>query len=248
MTTKAAVIEAQRALREAEGDLRRAQEAYDRARDVFDLPQIFHSVAQALPVACDALHAVHAYLKDGFNEVQSIEDVAVHLDGDAVTKTQTSANYIAEVFEAVTDAGDGIRMAKYEEEASKDRHVEVLMANILKAIMVFAKPPLITKAQHTALKDSLGTITDIQPVPTHGKEGGITYHGSGTQSIHQGEGAQNINAGRGHQFNGTFGRFPFQTFDIMDADTSKLKNVRDEFTAILFYLRCLADFKLVRSP
>lgn len=239
MTSNPAVIEIQQAVLEADEDLRRAQEAYYGARDVFDLPQIFHGVAQALPAAYEALHAVDAYLKDSLNAVQNVDDVAVQLDEDAVTKTQASAKFLAEVFEAVTSADEGIRMSKYEEAAGKDKHVEVLMVNILQDILVFAMPPLITEAQYTALEDSLDTISKIQPVSK------ITNYGSGTQVIHAGTGQQNINAGQSLPFHGSFGAIPFE---FIDADALKKKNVRDKLTAILLYLRCLADFKLLHSP
>lgn len=204
MTSKYISNRAQRAF----SSLIQAEEDYDDGADYSDLPEVFHKVAQALPAAQESLQAVHLYLST--NEWEAEQE-----DQDeqkkAVSKVQACAQSLAHIFQEVIHASDGEREATYQEQAGDDKQVEVLMKDILEAILVFAKPPAVTDEQLEALKGSLSAITKIQPAPTVKTGAGIHYHGSGTQAIHQGKGNQNINAGKGNQFNGTFGQLPFPT-------------------------------------
>lgn len=202
MTSKYISSRAQRAFK----SLIEAKEDYDHGADNSDLPEIFHKVAQALPVTQESLQAVHLYFATNDPDVEQEEQDE---QKRAVSKVQACAQSLAHVFQEVIQASDGDREATYLEQAGDDKQVEVLMKDILEATLVLAKPPAVTDELLDALKGSLSAITKILPAPTVKTGAGIHYHGSGTQAIHQGKGNQNINAGKGNQFNGTFGEVPY---------------------------------------
>lgn len=194
--------------RRASETVNNASEDYEVGRNCSDLPEVFHKVAQALPVAQECLQAVCQYFRR--RVLSTEEEESLDEKKKAVSKVQAGAQELANVFQKVIDAEDGDREAVYQEHSGEDKQVEVLMKGVLEAILVLAQPPAVTDEQREGLEAALSDISKIQSKPTGKKGASINYYGSGTQAIHQGKGHQNINPGKGNQFIGTFGTLPFK--------------------------------------
>lgn len=182
-----------------------ATEVYEGLEDASDLPQAFHEVAKALPTALQALKAIKLHAsKKNVNTDKEMDKKAEKLQIDASKKFHSRAVHLYDIFDAVIPPGDGPRLARYRSAADKRGRVEVLMKEILEAVIVLAKPPVV---QESLAGDLEKMLEDVAKIPRSLEDDtGHSFHnyGSGPQSIHLGQGDQNINTGRGTQFNGKF--------------------------------------------
>lgn len=194
--------QATKSVRDTVNQLESAAEVYDGLADASDLPQAFHEVAKALPTARQALKAIKSQLNKNPTADKELDKEVEKLQIDASRKFHSKAVQLYDIFDAVIPPGDGPRPARYRSAANQKGRVEVLMKEILVAVIVVAKPPVVPESLAGELERVLEEVVNIPR--SLEEDTGHSFHnyGSGPQSIHLGQGDQNINTGKGTQFNG----------------------------------------------
>ncbi|KAF6829985.1 hypothetical protein CPLU01_07600 [Colletotrichum plurivorum] len=196
--------QATKSVRDAVNQLESAAEVYDGLEDASDLPQAFHEVAKALPTALQALKAIKSQLNRNPTADKELDKKAEKLQIDASRKFHSKAVQLYDIFDAVIPPGEGPRPARYRSAANQKGRVEVLMKEILVAVIVLAKPPIVTESLAGDLEKVLEEVANIPRSLEDDTGHSFHNYGSGPQSIHLGQGDQNINTGKGTQFNGKF--------------------------------------------